>query len=227
MAIDDGQVIKPIGTEKVDRTFQASLATEDYERIHTAIDPENKLVMWGVPGRPGTLWMYNWEIDRWSTAEFNFTGLMSGYTSSLTLEDVSALYSDLDATPYSLDSPRFSGGSPRLYVFDGDNKIATFTGDNLVVTITPAFFEPIKGRRARITAVRPITDATEGVTVTIDHRQRLGDNRVATSADSIRDSGIMPLRCSGKYVQPETVINDNDWSFINGFELEYSGGGIR
>ena len=33
MALDDGQALRPIGSERVDRTFQSRIPATDYERI--------------------------------------------------------------------------------------------------------------------------------------------------------------------------------------------------
>ena len=48
MALDDGQALRPIGSEKVDRTFDRLVSRDQLENIYTAVDPQNKLVMWLV-----------------------------------------------------------------------------------------------------------------------------------------------------------------------------------
>lgn len=228
MGIDDGQAIQPIGTEKIDRYFAARVPADDYERIFAFVDPVNKLVGWGAPGAPGFLLLYNWELQRWTTAEFNFTGLMSGYTASETLEGLAATYTDLDAMPYSLDDSRFSGGSPRLYAVNSDRELGTLTGANLMATFRPALFEPIKGKATRMNAVWPDTDATTGIAVKIDNRQRKGNNERITSAGTLRTSGRMPIRCTGRFVRPTLTIEAGAvWSYCNGLELEYEQGAER
>jgi hypothetical protein len=84
-ALISGQELQDIGSEKVDRTFQAEVARDDWERIYSAVDPQSKVVIWGVPGSPGKLWIYNWELERWATATLAFDAIFSGFTSSITL----------------------------------------------------------------------------------------------------------------------------------------------
>lgn len=226
MALEDGAVLKPIGNEKVDRTFQAALARDDYERIHTAIDPQNALVMWGVPGTPGTIWVYNWILDRWSTITLPFAGLFSGYTSSLSLEAVSALYPDMDTMPYSLDDYRFSGGDPRLYLVNPDGELGTFSGAKLDACLALGFTEHAKGRRARISAVRPVSDATSGISLILDARERLGDREHLITATELRDSGIIPIRAAGRYISTRfCVAAGTDWSYAQALEFEFEPGG--
>ncbi|MGJ3630218.1 hypothetical protein AB5I41_31480 [Sphingomonas sp. MMS24-JH45] len=102
MALEDGECLKPIGNEKFDQTFRDTVSQDDYEKLWSAVDPKRSLVMWGLPGTPGRIWVYNWVLDRASTIETPFAGLFTGYN-SLTLEQVSAAYPNLDTMPYSLD----------------------------------------------------------------------------------------------------------------------------
>lgn len=226
MGLDDGQVLKPIGSEKVDQTFQRRVARDDYERLFSAIDPQNKLVVWCVPGSPGTLWIYNFELDRWSTGRLAIEGVFAGFTSSETLEAVSATYSNLDTMPYSLDDPRFSGGNPRLYAVQ-NGVIGTFAGSNLEAAFGLPFGEPTPGRRARVRSLRPIGDMT-AATATLDCRARIGDAPNVIAASSLRASGAMPVRAAGRYVKPRlTIPAGTTWSYAQGLELETEAAGER
>lgn len=227
MALEDGQAIKPIGTEKVDRTFQAAVPRDDYERIFSAVDPQNKLVIWCVPGVPGRLWIYNFELDRWSTGQLSIEGVFSGFTSSVTLEELAVTYPDLDAMTISLDDPRFSGGNPRLYGVQG-GELCTFSGDTLQAVLAFSFQELAKGAVARLRAIRPVGDAVTGQSITVDCRARLGDSENNIAASDLRASGIMPIRCSGRYVKPRHVIAAGTaWTFMQGLEFDYEVGGGR
>ena len=84
MALEDGQDLRPIGSEKVDRTFDAAVARDSYDAMYTAVDPQNKLVFWVIPGAPG---LSGYTISNWSdgpqdhsmSAVF-FRALLSGLT---------------------------------------------------------------------------------------------------------------------------------------------------
>lgn len=228
VALEDGQQAKPLGNERVDASFAAAISKDDYESLQTAVDPKRTLVAWGVPGTPGTIWMYNWATDRWATIQVAFSGLFSGYSSSLTLEQVSALYPDIDAMPYSLDDPRFQGGDPQLYLIDRDGKLCVLSGDTLEAVFQLGFGEFAKGKTTRFLSVRPITDATEGLSVTIDVRARLGDAADINAAGTLRDSGLMPVRCQGRYAQIEQrIAAGSNWSYAEGIDIEIVPGGER
>lgn len=229
MAIDDGQVLKNIGSEKVDRTFAETIGRDDLNRIHTAIDPQNKLVMWGIPGTPGQLWIYNFELDRWSTAELNFTGIFPGFTTSVSLDDFPSLgYTNLDALTITLDDPRWSGGNPRLYVVDEENKAGTLTGDTLAADFEMGYTQLVPARQARVRSIRPITDAISGMTASINAKQRMGDTDNTSSTSTLRASGVMPVRGKGRYHKPRILIAAGaTWQYFQGLEVECEVGGVR
>lgn len=223
MAFEDGQVLVPIGTEKVDRTFQALVPPDDYERIFSAVDPVRKLVIWCVPGSPGYLFIYNYELQKWGVAKLNVEGVFSAFTSSDTLEGVSASNPDLDAMTLSLDDPSFAGGSPQLYVVQ-DGEIGTLTGETLEAVFEFGFMELAQGRRSRLRNLRPITDSTS-TTMTVRASDRQGDTGTSTSGGALRVSGRIPVRSSGRYHRVTwTEPAGSDWSYVHGFEAEYATG---
>lgn len=223
MAFEDGQVLVPIGTEKVDRTFQELVPSDDYERIFSAIDPVRKLVIWCVPGSPGYLFIFNYELQKWGIAELPVEAVFSGFTSSETLESVSTANPDLDAMTVSLDDPSFAGGSPQLYVVQG-GQIGTLTGDTLQAIFELGFMELAPGRRARLRHIRPITDSVNSsMTVAVSERQ--GDAGTVKVGGSLRDSGRIPFRASGRYHRVTwTEPAGSTWSYVHGFEAEYGEG---
>lgn len=228
MALEDGQELRPIGSEKVDRTFEAAVSRDDLENIYTAVDPQNKLVMWGVPGTPGTLWIYNFELDRWATAEMTFKGVFPGFTTSIGLDALAVTYTNLDTMPYSLDDPRWSGGNPRLYLVASDNTVGTLAGDTLAVRLDMGFAQFTPGYRARIRAVRPVTDATNGLTLVMNAKARLGDADNLKTASTLRQSGVMPIRAAGRYISTSVrVAAGTNWDYIQGLEIDARQGGER
>lgn len=225
-ALDDGQAPRLIGNEKFDRTFRASLSPDDYERIWTAVDPENSLVMWGVPGSPGLIWAYNWALERAGTIEMRFDGMFAGFESSITLEGVDALYpGGIDTVPYSLDSPRFSGGAPRMY-FVQDGEVGTLAGAKMKALIELGQFAPSGDQATRLIAVWPDTDA-QGVSVTCDARQRRGDPEARRTGGSMQISGRVPVRANGRFMKIAIEIDDPDWTYITGVDIEGQAAGWR
>lgn len=227
MALEDGQVPVPIGAEAVDRTFQAIVPPDDYERIFAAVDPKRKLVVWCVPGSPGTLWIYNYVLKRWTVAKLNIDAVFSGFTSSETLEGVSGTYPDLDAMTFSLDDPRFSGGAPQFYAVQSD-KVGALSGDTLEAVLQMGF-EPLgKGDIARLRHIRPVTDCTDGITIETDVRARLGDAANVKVTSGLRDSGMMPIRASGRYIKMRWEIEAGSvWNYAQASEVHFERAGLR
>lgn len=228
MALEDGQSLRPIGNEKFDQTFRDTVSQDDYERIWSAVDPKRSIVMWGIPGSSGRIWVYNWVLDRASTIEVPFSGLFTGYEASQTLEQVAAAYPNLDTMPYSLDDPRFQGGDPRLYIVTPDNRVGAFSGPNLQATLTQGWWAPVDPNVARIQALWPVSDATTGITVAIDARQQMGGALGVRTENDMQASGRVPMRNRGKYLMISvTHAAGSAWSFSTGFDLDYDSGGLR
>lgn len=228
MALEDGQSLRPIGNEKFDQSFRDTVAQDDYEKLYAAVDPKRSLVMWGIPGSPGRIWVYNWVLDRASTIEMPFAGIFAGYESSLSLEDVAGLYPDLDTMPYSMDDPRFQGGDPRLYVVTRDNEVGALAGPNAEATLTYGWMAPADPNVARIQAVWPMTDATLGITVTIDARQLMGGPQGVKAESQMQRSGRVPFRTRGRYITLSvTHAYGSRWSYTQGVDLEFERGGTR
>lgn len=229
VAIDDGQVLRKIGSEKVDRTFDEIVARDDLENIYTAVDPQNNLVMWLVPGSPGSMWTYNFELDRWTVIEFKSKGLFPGFTTSVSLDDFPSIgITNLDTLATSLDDPRWSGGNPRLYVVTIGDKVGTLTGDTLAAELVLGNSELIPGRQALVRGVRPIWDGTSGITLALTGKARLGDTGTTRNAATYRATGMMPVRVKGRHVSSKTnIAAATTWKYIQGLEIEYEQGGRR
>lgn len=226
IAIEDGQTVKPIGNEKFDRWFRDIVPRSDWERLYAAVDPRRTLVMWAMPGAPGFILIYNWALDRATSVHLSFEALFSGYEAGVTLEGLDALYpSGLDSMTYSLDDPRFDGGSPALYVVK-DSKIGLLSGSPLEARLKQGQYGGTF--RQRLRAVWPEIDATSGVMVGVEARQRMGDAVDAITSGSMQSSGRVPLRAAGRYFTPTfTVAAGTDWGIFTGYRLEETQAGVR
>lgn len=226
IAIESGQDIRPIGDQKFDRSFRESLGPDDFERLWTAVDPERTRVMWGIPGQQGKVWVYDWSLDQATVLSLPFDGLFAGFENSTDLDSLTALYPDLDAMPYTLDDPRWSGGAPRLYVVQ-DGEVGTLAGMNLAAVIETGEFAPAENNRLRLRAVWPDTDARNGIVVKAFQSQRKGDTPLERTSGSMQASGRMALQANGKYMAFRVTIDDPDWTYIDALVLEANAGGLR
>lgn len=226
MAIDDGQALRAIGSERIDRFWEENVSRDAYDSVFAAIDPRNSLVMWGLAGVNGFLLIYNFALDRWTAAQMSFTGILSGFDTSTTLEALAVTYTDLDAMTISLDDARWQGGDPRLYLFDASNAAGTLTGDNLAAVFELPQLEITTGKRAVVRQVVPLTDATDGLTVALTVRQRTGDAGTTATTTNMLANGFMPIRTAGKYVAPTvTIAAGTEWTYAQGLDLVLSAGG--
>lgn len=222
----DGNDVKPIGAEKVDRTFLATYPNSDLVNMYGCVDPKNHLVIWAMPGK---MWIYNYLLDRWTTSTWAVKAIFNGFTQGVTLEALDALFpTGLDLMTISLDDARFQGGIPLLLAVNTSDEVGTLTGERLEATLEMPFLEPVLGRESRIRMVRPITDATSGVTITFDQRARLGDAANEDAFSSMVDSGDIYCRASGRFIKPSTrIAEDTPWSYAQGLEFTMAAGARR
>lgn len=225
----DGATIRPIGFERVDDTFPKAYGVLNFDNMSTAIDAQRGTVIWSVGL---AMWCYNWLLDKWSVIEHAAEIITSRLTRAPSLEDqdpaVGALDDNVEGEGLiSFDAARFKTGDPRFYVFSG-GVLGTFAGENMAARITDRMRELIEGRDARVRRVRPMTDATEGVTARFDTKQRLGDAARRRDTSTLNASGEMPIRSRGRFQKASVTIAENTaWTYLQGFDLTVELGGGR
>jgi len=225
----DGATVKPIGSERVDRTFFAKYPRSTLDQLYSAVDPNAYVVMWVMPGNPGFGWGYNWAIDKWFPVSIPMQGVFSGFTTNTSLDDLDALFpGGLDSIPYSLDDSRFAGGDPLLLFVDNAGQVGTLSGENMAAYFATSFMELVPGRRARLRRTRPICDAVTGLSMTIDAKQRLGDRSGNRTVTNLRSSGDMPVRSNGRHTAFRIdCVAGGVWSYMQGFDVEFEAGTAR
>jgi hypothetical protein len=220
----DGEVV-PIGRNKVDRTFRTTYSVSEItNNLRCSIDPERSLVIWSMPDR---LWVYNFENDMWSDIlVVGIVGITTGRTASLTLEDIAVTYPSIEDVTPSFDDPFWRGGDPMLLIAKTDGKLYSFgASDNLEASFRFPQLELNLGRVSHVRNSRIIGNCTSGQ-ISIDCRARMGDSPLNVVSTDYRDNGEVPIRASGKYLQPEITLGaGTEWNSVQGFELEASAGG--
>lgn len=74
--VTDGVTVAPIGDEKIDRYFSALLGSSPHTAITSAVDYENKCVMWSLNGNK--ILHYNFERNKWTVCNETVDWLVSG-----------------------------------------------------------------------------------------------------------------------------------------------------
>jgi hypothetical protein len=222
----DGSTVTPIGAEKVDRWFQGKADQTYYDQVSAVIDPANALYIVTVPSADpaNTLLIYNFNLQKWSTASVSVELLAPGYTPAQSLDALDATYPILDNIPVSLDSPLFRGGTPFLLVFDNQHRLGGLGGMPINATFTDAKREMLQGRQIRLRSVRPITDAASP-TVTVGGANAMSDTLVPTTYSGRRANGTFPTRESWNMVQITVSIPSQPWTFAQGADMEIESGG--
>jgi len=230
----NGDQILPIGAEKVNRFFDSDLNKAYTDRITAAVDPFNTLAIWLYPSKdnPNTtgvcdkLLIYNYVTQKWSVAKVKASQIFKQFVVANTVELMDIISENLDDINISLDTAFWTTGHLYLGAIDENFKAAIFSGKTLEAELETKETELFPGLRANVTGIRPIVDASANVT--IKTRDRLVDSVTTSSSSSMNNTGINPVRQSGRYFRANVKIPaESIWTNAQGIDLTASQGGSR
>lgn len=220
----DGQSVKPIGVERVDRWFFDRVNALSLKNgISSAVDTEKRIILWLFPNQSGsnTLLIYNISLNKWSYADTTASSISFAITPSVTLEDLDNFSTSIDALSISLDDRQWTGGQLLLAGTQGA-KIITFSGAYKQASLTSG---DIDIGHSVVTLARPIVDAGSG-SVAVASRELLS-NAITFGDASVADSeGRCGLRSAGRYHRVKTNPS-GVWRTAVGVEVDISGQGSR
>jgi hypothetical protein len=225
----DGAQIRSIGHEKVDAAFAGLYEIVDMSAISTAIDGQRSTVCWSTGQR---MWLYNWLLDKWTLIEVAAEIVTQRATRAPSLEEQDEVVGEPDDNLdedglASFDSARFRAGDPTFYIFS-EGVMGTLNGENMVARITGRTIEMTENRDSRLRRVRPMTDATGGITVRLDAKQRLGDTARRRDFTTLQSSGEMPVRNRGRFVKARlTIAAGEEWDYLHGVDATVETAGRR
>jgi len=208
-----GDNVIDIGAEKVNRFFDLDLNKAFSDRICAAVDPFNQLAMWLYPsaqnqanttGICDRILIYNYATKKWSLADTNASFIFSQFVGAYTVELMNTISENLENINIALDTDFWNGGQRFLGAINNSYEAAIFSGTQNVSEIETSEVEIFPGHRASITGVRPIVDAQ--ATVTIKTRNRLADTVTESSSSSMNNTGINPVRQSGRYFRANIKV---------------------
>lgn len=242
--IFDGSNSKPIGVNRVDKTFWNTVNQAFLYNVIGAVDPINKLAMWSYPsassssGLCDSVLLYNWALDKWGFAQLSTEYIFRALTQGYSLEGLDSVVTppNLDALPYSLDSRSWTGGSIIMGAFDQNHKLNYFTGTPLAATADTAEVEPypqsefftrmnLPSRRAFVSQAEPLIDGGSPV-VNISTRNRLVDTAIWTSAGAQDATGRCPVRADGRYLRGR-IQTSGAFTHLQGMNLYVRPSGER
>lgn len=238
----DGTTSRPIGVDRVDKTFWDSVNLSFLFNVVATVDPINRLVMWAYPssasstGAADSMLLYNWALDKWGFAqistEYIFRALSQGYS----LEGLDAVSASLDALPFSLDSRVWTGGNIVIGAFDTLHQLNYFTGSVLAASADTAEVEPypqtefftrmnMPSKRAFVFEAEPIIDGASP-TVSVGVRNRLVDAPTFTTPSPQNEVGRCPQRADGRYLRAR-ITATGSFNHLQGANLYVRQSGRR
>lgn len=226
----DGEKAEPIGWEKIDRTWWASLVDVDLALMSVAHDYNARTIWWLHPSS-GRAWLYNYVLDRWTTVPMAASWIGSMLPIAESLDSGSLSAANLDVAPQdtlNLDSLSPSGADATIAVFNTAHQIQTLDGDPIDTAHlrTARFTVDEKGRRSLVRSIRPYAENVGGE-ISVAARGYLRSD-AADKAVGYRDpgsSGLAPARSSGRFHEFDFLFSgDQD---VVGFDVIASPQGVR
>ena len=220
----DGQSVKPIGNEKVDKWFYSVLDPSKLNEMSAAIDPVNKTVTWGFTDifSLKRIIVYNWTLDKWSWGQVSADYVSTIATSSTDLESLALLYPSIESVPASLDSRVWAGGKLLAGGVTGA-KIVSFGGPNLTATITSGDIDG--GAETLVSLARPLVEGGSA-TVSVASRKRLDGNLSYSTAVAADADNRVSLRSRGRFHRISMTPTGN-WTNTVGMDVDLVGTGVR
>ena len=221
----DGQNLKNIGAEKVNRYFFNSLKESDLGNMSAAIDPINNLVVWGYPSvdTDYRVLIYHIATGRWSYADSSATRVAPVSTPSITLEGLDTFSASIDALGVSLDSRTWLGGKLLLLGLKG-SKLITFTGAPKTATIETSDIET-DSNQSMVTMIKPIVDNGTG-SASVASRLQLNQAVSFPTVSAANSENRIGTRSYGRYHRVK-LEPSGDWTTAIGMDVDIQSAGTR
>ena len=165
--------------------------------------------------------MYNYAVNRWAIAEVAHEFIGTIISPNFTLEALANISSSIDALETSLDSRLWRGGQS-AFAASKDSKIASFTGEALAATLETQEFEPANLKQSLIKTVTPYVtskDVAPTLSVQVGSRTRQIDTVSYSTASTLSDDNIVPVRANGRYHRVR-VNASGKWRYALGVDVE-------
>jgi hypothetical protein len=220
----DGQAVKAIGTEKIDRFFFDDIELAKLDKMSAAIDPVKNLVIWNYINQSNLSkqLIYNWQLNKWSYADLDVDYINSVYTPSSTLEGLD-IFGSLDSLPASLDSRTWVGGA-LLFAGVRDAKVVTFTGDRKAASLITGDIG-LQGAQSVATLAKPLID-NGSAAVGIASRINLNNTLTFSSNVAADAEGRVGLRSAGRYHRVRVAPSGN-WTSALAVDVDLAPQGTR
>jgi hypothetical protein len=190
------------------RNLIANNDPDEYHRITSAIDRDEKTVTWTLisngAGDPDKILIYNYEDDRFTTGTQGLYCVGSIVTSGSTIDGLDNFASTIDTLPdIPIDDSFWNGGLPiAAAIATADSKVSSFTGTNYLagtIKTGEADFNSITSLKE----VEPIFELPTGTMTVKVHRRRRNNQATSSKSVSMGSSGKAKTNAIGRFVQVE------------------------
>ncbi len=201
-----GGQVKKIGDGKIDRWLNARINKEQYAKVTAAVDVPRAKVVWSycTAGNttPNELLIYDWTTSAWSYVEADTELVYVGRSTGYTMEELDALYPNLDLMDVSLDADVLKGGATQLSAFDTAHKAGTFEGAALTAEIDTQEVATPDTKMILLTSARPLVDgASATTTMRVGTRNTQSSSVTYGSALTANPIGEFNTRVAGRYAR--------------------------
>ena len=214
----DGQTVKNIGLEKVNRWFfENAIPDQLINAVSSTVDPIRKLVIWNFKNTFGGryLLIYSIDLGKWSYGTTDIYNLSYGYTPSATLEQVDNYNTSIDALDIPLDSRLWAGGQ-LLAMGVREQKIVVISG---AIKSAYVVSGDIDIGRSVVTLAKPIFD-NGSATVAVASRDLLNQTIEFVTAVSADAENRCSLRSNGDYHRIKVTPTGSNWKTLVGVDVE-------
>lgn len=227
----DGQVIRNIGAEKVNRTFFKLAQSGKLHQMSPFVSRQDNIVGWAFvsnvtpDGKPDRAIVYNYVVDRWSMFELDLD--IVGYAGSPGYTMDSLPYTDLDAIPYSLDSRHWKGGAESLGGLR-DGTLYFVSGGAKNATLETQEVQLANPQTAVVLRADPIVTGDGMVTINVGIRNQQNTNAPSWGAEFFQNSdGFIPLRHQARYHRLRVNVSGGYWKHAKGVKVHFEPTGMR
>lgn len=218
----------PIGQQKINRWFWDRVDPEYLYRISATVDPISRYYLVSYPslnsvaGQCDSLLIYNPEVRRWGHVEAQIDCLFGARTNvGLTLETLDGVYGNLDAIPFTLDSPLLMGSpTATLAAFGPDKRLGFFNGPNMAAKVQTIEANLSGAKKTFLYPTMPLVNGGSPK-VRIGGRNRLNDPIQWGSAVAQNSAGRCPAKSKKRYQVARIEMDAGDtWNHIQGVEFK-------
>ena len=226
----DGASVRSISRNRIWQWFVENVDQGLIKHVQGSLDWEKRCVVWAVPtgttsARTSQLW-YNWETESWSHVDVDSDFLVSRSRTGLTLEQVGALYPNIDTMPLSLDSDTFKASGRTMSAFVS-GALTTTTGATLEAEFIGGDLQPYVGKRTFVRSVTPLVESeTQGTQVALLYRDVMSRSQSATDLETVGPAGFAAMARDARYFAVRVVMPAGDnWGEAYGYQVEYTEAG--